>query len=146
MGHGKYWYNGIENCLKEVLSQMISDLPTCIFLSFNIDGLPVANSTKNEFWPILCKIDGMDVAPLVIAIFFGSSKPCLELFLRPFVNELIKLLQDGLLIQRQIVPIKIRCFICDTPARCFIKGERKIKYRIHIYKNIYLIKLPLLPT
>lgn len=36
------------------------------------------------------------------------------------------MLQDGLLIQRQIVPIKIRCFICDTPARCFIKGESKI--------------------
>lgn len=131
MGNGKYWYNGIENCLKEVLFQMTSELPTCIFLSFNIDGfLPIAKSTKNEFWPILCKIDGMDVAPLVIAIFFGSTKPGLELFLRPFVNELLKLLQDGLLIQRQIVTIKIRCFICDTPARCFIKGECNIKYII----------------
>lgn len=96
MGNGKYWYNGIENCLKEVFSQINSELPTCIFLSFNIDGLPVANSTKNEFWLILCKIYGMDVAPLVIAIFFGSTKPCLELFLRPFVNELKIILQDGL--------------------------------------------------
>lgn len=123
MGCGKYWYNGLENCLREILSQMITELPSCITLSFNIDGLPIAKSTRNEFWPILGKLEELKVAPLVIAIYFGNTKPPLELFLRPFVNELAKLLQDGLPIQEKILSIKSRCFICDTPARCFIKGE-----------------------
>lgn len=122
MDNGEYWYNGLENCLQHVLSQTISELPTCIHLSFNIDGLPIAKSTKNEFWPISGKIEGMDIAPFIIAIFFGSTKPPLEQYLRPFVNELLKLLKDGLIIQGKNYPIKIRCFICDTPARCFIKG------------------------
>lgn len=123
MGNGKYWYYGLENSLKDVLSPGMTQLPTCLLLTFNIDGLPISKSTKNEFWPILCKINCMDIAPLVLAIYFGSTKPPLELFLRPFVDELLKLLKDGLVIKNQMINFKIRCFICDTPARCFIKGE-----------------------
>ncbi|XP_048001339.1 uncharacterized protein LOC125238094 [Leguminivora glycinivorella] len=121
IGNGEYWYYGLEQALKNALSQ-VRNLPSNIFLTFNIDGLPIARSTKKEFWPILCKIKGLDMSPIVVAIFFGSGKPPLEPFLRPFVDELLKLLRDGFKMQGRIISVEIRCFVCDTPARCFIKG------------------------
>lgn len=64
-----------------------------------------------------------DIEPLVIAIWCGDSKPNeLNAFLRPFVTELEELLQNGLSINGHHITIKVRCFICDTPARALIKG------------------------
>lgn len=65
----------------------------------------------------------LDIAPIVVAIWCGESKPSeLNEFLSPFVIELKQLLQTGLSINEHHINIKIRCFICDTPARALIKG------------------------
>lgn len=124
MGSGKYWYNGLRNCIIQVYSESLRQLPTNLCLTFNIDGLPIAKSSKDQFWPILCKINEKDVSPLVVAIYHGSTKPPVNEFLQPFVNELLILLKDGILIRNHVTNVKIRCFICDTPARCFVKGKR----------------------
>lgn len=60
---------------------------------------------------------------MAISVWCGESKPKnLNDFLRPFVTELHNLLLDGLRINQKQISIKIRAFICDTPARSFIKG------------------------
>lgn len=124
MGSGKYWYNGVRNCIVQVYSVSLTQLPTNLCLIFNIDGLPIAKSSKDQFWPILCKITEKDIPPLVIAMYHGTTKPPVNEFLQPFVDELLILLKDGILIRNHVINVKIRCFICDTPARCFVKGER----------------------
>lgn len=56
VGNGKMWYRGIASQLKRVLSKCDSDL--AITLDFNFDGLPIFNSSKKQFWPILSHVRG----------------------------------------------------------------------------------------
>lgn len=122
MGGGKYWYNGLRNCIVQIYFDNLTHLPSNLYLKFNIDGLPIAKSSKDQFWPILCKINEKDV--IVVAIYHGSTKPPVNDFLQPFVDELLILMKDGILIRNHVINIEISCFICDTPARCFVKGKR----------------------
>lgn len=54
---GQLWYNGLGNCLKKVFATLSQDCT--IYLNFNIDGLPLYNSSKATFWPILASIAGL---------------------------------------------------------------------------------------
>lgn len=62
------------------------------------------------------------VKPMVICIWSGEGKPTsVNDYLRPFVEELIVLLETGIKITDHQINISVRCFICDSPARAFIK-------------------------
>lgn len=62
------------------------------------------------------------VKPMVVAIWSGEGKPssCND-YLKPFVDELLLLLENGIDINGHKIYILIGCFICDSPARAFIK-------------------------
>lgn len=86
------------------------------------------------------------VEPIVIAIWCGNGKPTvLNDFLDPFVNELSDILQNQIVINNYRITVSIRCFICDTPARSYIKGiflilnihENQIKSIHTIYWQIF---------
>lgn len=65
-----------------------------------------------------------DIKPMIIGIFHGKSKPSyIEEFLKPFADEVIPILQSGININNNLLTVKIRAFICDSPARAFIKGN-----------------------
>lgn len=121
MGSGEYWHNGIEKCLKNTLCDVSESIN--LSLNFNIDGLPISGSSKFQFWPILMSIASKPhISPLVVAVYYGDSKPpTAELFLREFVNELNTLIQNGIEINKHCIKININAFICDSPARCFLK-------------------------
>lgn len=89
-----------------------------------MDGLPIYKSSKDEFWPILFNIFEMpEIKPMVIGIYCGKHKPVdLTEFLSPFVEEMKTVLENGIDINQHNISVKIRCFICDSPARAFIKG------------------------
>lgn len=63
------------------------------------------------------------IRPFVIAIWCGEGKPPVNEYLREFVDELNSLLETNITINGHHIKIKIKCFICDTPARAFIKGN-----------------------
>lgn len=45
-------------------------------------------------------------------------------FLTPFVDEFNEIhANGGILVNGRKIEVKIRCFICDTPARAALKGE-----------------------
>lgn len=54
---GKMWYNGLNKCLRDTFSNL--DRHLFIKLNFNIDGLPLYNSSKVSFCPILVSIYGI---------------------------------------------------------------------------------------
>lgn len=127
--NGYYWHNGLVDNLNRVL-QKLPDLPSLLSLNVNVDGLPIYNSSRSEFWPILCNIQEIpEVKPLIIGIFCGEGKPAsLTEFLEDFVREAKQAMTDGIVIKctdasRKHVIIKIRSFICDSPARAYIKGK-----------------------
>uniref|UniRef100_A0A6P7G433 Uncharacterized protein LOC114333966 n=1 Tax=Diabrotica virgifera virgifera TaxID=50390 RepID=A0A6P7G433_DIAVI len=64
-----------------------------------------------------------DIQPMIVGIFHGNNKPLdIKEFLEPFVEDVKRLQSNGLCVNGHMIHIKIRCFICDSPARAFIKG------------------------
>lgn len=56
LSQGHLWYNGIKKNLEMIFANVNRMLNIGLF--FNMDGLPIFNSNKYEFWPILGKIVG----------------------------------------------------------------------------------------
>lgn len=126
---GHYWHNGLTESLKTIL-QNLNDKPKCVSLNVNIDGLPLFNSSKHQVWPILCNIhERPNVPPFVVGIYKGTSKPSnVSAYFHPFVSELQELISNNLRIVSQdgidtLIEVKIRAFICDSPARALVKGR-----------------------
>lgn len=76
-----------------------------------------------------------EIQPMIIAIWCGFGKPNdINEFLRPFVTELQTLIIQGIHINGYTLSINIHCFVCDTPARAFLKG--KLCYNFEQLKTI----------
>ncbi|XP_036329668.1 uncharacterized protein LOC118741800 [Rhagoletis pomonella] len=122
MGSGSFWYYGIENCLRNAFRDINQTIQ--VLLNFNVDGLPLFRSSKFQFWPVLIDIANMhEIRPMVVAIYFGDSKPpSSEEFLRSYVDEINSLILNGIEFPNgSKILIKINAYIADTPARAFIK-------------------------
>lgn len=64
------------------------------------------------------------IRPMIISIWCGIHKPnSLDEYLTPFVNELNSLLENGVTVNGFVISISVCCFICDSPARAFLKGD-----------------------
>lgn len=125
---GQYWHYGLEVCIRDFFHDVKNDEE--IYIRINIDGLPIFNSSKNEFWPIIFTIDNLNPKPMIIGIYYGKGKPQdLGEFLSPLVAEFNSILQHGIQIGDYTIAVTLKCFVCDSPARSFIKGKT-IKYLI----------------
>lgn len=131
--NGIYWHNGLESNLTICLEKY-SHIES-ISLNINMDGLPIYKSSKCEFWPILCNIHEIpEVKPLVIGIYSGTGKPSnINSYLQNFVSEAKQVLKNGIFVERhrKKIQVKIRCFIADSPARAFIKGDYFFNFFFH---------------
>jgi hypothetical protein len=95
-----------------------------IKIQFNIDGTSVFKTNSVDLWPILCRVtNSLDSLPFIVSIFAGKGKPPnLEDFLRPFLTELIQLQNEGLEFEDKFYSVEITSFVCDAPARQFLKA------------------------
>lgn len=120
MGNGQYWYHGVAVHLKKMQINNLEEIK----IKVNIDGISPFKSSDKEFWPILFSVDEkLYRQPFVAAIYYGQGKPPLKDFLDQFVNEMSHLMEHGIIINGREMAVKISCFICDTPARSYIKGK-----------------------
>lgn len=111
---------------------IISKLSTCspshlvgiesLTLQMNIDGIPLFGSSTVSFWPILGMIKELPGKSFVIGVYCGSSKPkSLKEYLYDFVQEMKEVLTSGVDFDMNKYNVKLDAFICDAPARAFIK-------------------------
>lgn len=123
MGGGEYWHYGLAKSIQNAFGSIQDS--THISLSFNMDGLQPKESSNYQVWPILAQIFEIPkMKPLVIGIYAGYTKPpSSSEYLAKFCDELIDVVRNGVNLNEHTINVKIRCFICDTPARSFIKGE-----------------------
>lgn len=82
-----YFQNNISNLVE-------------INMDFNIDSLPLAKSSKQQFWPILCSILNLPKisdAVFPVGIYYDTHcKPSsIEEFMNPFITELLNILNSG---------------------------------------------------
>lgn len=114
--------------LKDKISIIVSKFqlyPEVIKISFNIDGLPISRSSKGQFWPILAHLDNFEFRPFVVGIYYGHAKPfCASEYLKYFIDDLKVLLDEGITVDERTMKLEINNFVCDAPARAFIKGTK----------------------
>lgn len=121
----EFVYLGIEEGIKACFNpELHSDGDTDI--DFNIDGVKIKKSSSKTMWPglgrIFYKKNPFVYKPFAIMIFYGNEKPKdVELYLRKFIKELNHLLKNGFEVESKKFSLKIRIFICDTPARALLK-------------------------
>lgn len=79
-----------------------------------------------------------DIKPMVIGIWSGVGKPKnLNEFLEPLCIDIDAVIKDGIIINGNRLDVEIRCFICDSPARSFLKGFFIAQiFRLCFCKNI----------
>lgn len=92
-------------------------------LDIGIDGISIFNSATLQGWPIIGRINNVKFPVLfLIGFFIGPGKPLsFDTFLTPFCDE-VDLIDSlsGILINDKRVPLKIRCFVCDSSARSYV--------------------------
>lgn len=140
---GKMWYYGVKNCIQNALAYISHEMT--ITLNFNFDGLPIAKSSNAQFWPILANISSMctvnfqfvdlihsihvefaynyftelpKIAPMIIAIWCGESKPILNEYIEPFVKEMKSLIESGMVVNGYHVIIRFGLVILFIVYRC----------------------------
>ncbi|KYN07642.1 hypothetical protein ALC62_01388, partial [Cyphomyrmex costatus] len=123
---GELCYLGLTSALKNLLSQRSSQEyvkpDEALKICFNIDGIPLFKSNKLQLWPILELIKNFPSVPFVVSVFCGTSKPKpLNIFLENFINKLNVLLRNGFNLDGNIFKIEVHSFVCDAPARAFLK-------------------------
>lgn len=70
----QYWHNSLISSLQTILHS-IPCLPRQLSLNINIDGLPLYESSREQFWPILCNIHQLHkIEPIVVGIYCGKRK------------------------------------------------------------------------
>lgn len=124
----QYWHYGLKLSLENLFCKIEKSIK--ISLNFNMDGLPIYSSSKDELWLILFNITEFpNVKPMVIGIYHGVSKASsLENYLRPMVDELKSIMENVVIVSGHKITVTARCFICDSPARAFIKGNTYYEY------------------
>lgn len=135
MSPGHYFHLGIMLGIlsypKEELLKMRS-----VLIDIATDGFQFASSSKIVGWPLFGSIVGSEFSPFIIGIYIGKLKPdSIDDFMLPFIQEYQNILNDGgihvpLDDGYHLISIKVRLFVTDTPARCFVVSTR---YHTHTF-------------
>jgi len=124
----EYIYFPLQEEIIKFLGKYPSDVVSninSIEISLNIDGLPIFKSTRKSVWPILCAIQLKPVTVFPVALTFGESKPGNLEFLHDTIKDLGALLQNGMQYNNRNIEVKLRCIVCDAPARAMVKAIKQ---------------------
>jgi len=123
---GQYYHFGLAAGINELLSMFSGQCTNNLLtLQFNFDGLPLFKSASQEFWPILCLVKEFETNPFVVGLYCGAKKPPnIDDYVHDFVEELCNLLHTGIINDNSCYSIQVDCFVCDAPARAFIKNVK----------------------
>lgn len=118
--NGEYIYYGLETGLRRTLLQC-PESKDHIAVTINVDGVPLFKSSAAQFWPMLAKVDGFE--PFIVCLFSGLTKPGpLEEYVQDLMEEIKRLRENGIQHNGNFIQVNIKAFICDAPARAFLKN------------------------
>lgn len=126
MNNGSYVHFGIEQMVYPILHKHKDELNNINKLKFgiNVDGLPLAKSSKSQFWPILmCIVNVKIISKYVIpiGIFHGFEKPSsVDEFLSFFLMDALNMLENGINVDNTLYNMEIAHIVCDAPAKAFL--------------------------
>lgn len=122
----QFIYFGIKQNLEIEFKRGLSSIlkESTIQLVCNVDGLSIFTSSVWQFWPLLGQIfvKNCHTEPFVIALYYGDSKPAdLETYFQEFIEEINVLQTTGFTYEETNFKFQLKYFICDSPARAFLK-------------------------
>ncbi|KAK5865318.1 hypothetical protein PBY51_016492 [Eleginops maclovinus] len=121
----EYVHFSIKDKLHQTLLRYPADqVPDYVDLSFNIEGLSLFKSSGKTMWPILCAIHLEPVSVFPITLTCGGAKPRNLEFLEDMVMDVNDLLSSGLQYRNQTIKFHILFFVCDAPAKAFVKNVK----------------------
>jgi hypothetical protein len=112
-------YFGIENALRSINGAKLQN--ALLELQVGIDGVPIhVDSNKMQMWPIL--ISTVEISPLVVSLWYGSTKPSsMHDFLHVFLEDLKHVVENGVTIDGRLFEVSLHSIIADAPARAMLK-------------------------
>ncbi|XP_076660386.1 uncharacterized protein LOC143363725 [Halictus rubicundus] len=120
---GEYVHFDVELKIVKQLSQCSPVIPGELQLDFHVDGCSLDNSNTIQIWPIQVRIVNiLNSKPIVVGIYKGTQKPkdC-NSYLQKFVSDINLIISNGgITFHEKKIPVVLRCFIADAPARAFI--------------------------
>ncbi|KAL7298832.1 hypothetical protein TKK_0008571 [Trichogramma kaykai] len=105
-----------------------------IILQMNTDGVKLFKSSAFTLWPIQMEIANLlyhdkRQNTILTALWFGNDKPEMNTFLKPTVDELKDLHEEGitLILNDEEINIKVHTIISslDSPARCAVQNMKQ---------------------
>jgi len=122
MKPGKYFHAGLKEGIIESLDNM-QLMPDAVSIFVNVDGVPLSESSRSDFWPILGRLYlPTEGKPFEIGIYHGRGKPeNFNGFLQRFVDEANDVISNGLPYKGKTISVSISAFVCDLPALASIK-------------------------
>lgn len=119
---GIYYHFGLQICLENLFLYVEDTLKSNVIeININVDGLPLSKCSSSQVYPILCNIVGCSLVEMV-GIYHGYEKPKdANVFLNDFVSDAISVINNGVFINGKLYRVKIKAFVCDAPAKSFIK-------------------------
>lgn len=126
---GDYLHIGLEKAIKESLQEVDQTiLPNILQIDISTDGANINKCSKfGAIWPIQCQVANvLKSKPGTVGIYRGKKKPkdAVEFF-KFFLSDLRKITEEGeLSFLDKKLPVQIRCFVGDAPARAFVLGHK----------------------
>lgn len=121
---GEYLHIGFEKVLIRILQKTPSHLiPDLLNIDLNTDGARLNKSGNLQIWPIQCMIANIPGSkPEVAGVYKGPKKPySIDLFLDEFIKDILLVIErGGIFFRDKQIPIALRAFIADAPARSWI--------------------------
>ena len=127
MHHGRYvHFNNWKKCVKNYLESLNYN-HSYFDITINIDGIPLfKDSRKFHAYPILVKVC-TDLPKIFCAGLYlsedeiSNKMPNVDELLARFVEDVQSLQTDGIQVERTLIRVNIKAFVCDAPARSNLK-------------------------
>jgi len=126
MTSGKYYHAGLSKSLKKSIRKHYCRItcPSQINININVNGIPLTKSSGSQLWPILDSIVAdFYTEPFIIGVYHGFQKPkCCNTFMKYFKDDCLEIFRTGIVEYDKKITVRLNVFICDAPAKAFIKG------------------------
>ncbi|XP_074102192.1 uncharacterized protein LOC141529519 [Cotesia typhae] len=123
---GEYIHLGLEEMLQSILNRVsLESIPDKLLIDFSTDGAEL--NKEIQLWPIQFRVVNLEYdKPELAGVYKGEKKPrSFADFFSDFVQEFGEIMKKGGIGYKQKkIPIEIRCFIADAPARASVLNHR----------------------
>lgn len=125
---GEYLHFGFKQAVLTILRETpFRFIPSILKIDMNVDGASLDSGGTVSVWPIQIRIANIPFSkPEPVGVWKGpGTKPndATE-FLRPFVNDVLKVLvAECFPYGGKLLPIQLRCIIADSPGRALLLGH-----------------------